>query len=523
MKALVSAILALSFQTAFAGDYDWRVTKEWSPALEKKFSEFIQTMGNSGCRSLHACLTNAASNPFYVNRTPKGRSFYSDCADLPFSLRMYFAWMEELPFDYVKSVQQANPGAETNGDIRYTLYGNKPSGYREIKAVGGTYDAYREMAAMRDAVSTATYRMHYNEISDFYPVKLERKNIAPGTVAYDPSGHAAIVYSIEKDGRIKMMDAHPDNSITRITFDEKFTRSRPAHGAGLKNWRPELNRQPTAQLAGFSTEEFNKAFALGGESLSFYDYLRAQMAGGSLQFNPVQEVKSMMTEICSNIHDREYAVNASLKAGIQNKSQPSRLPNNIYGTSGEWEEYSSPSRDARLKVAFVQLRIEAERFLTMHRQKSKRIVYAQKASKYSAGCNADDSSCFLAASMMEAYAEVASNPSCVFTYQNSAGKAVSLAYTDVAERLFKLSFDPYHCAELRWGATGQELSSCNSDSTKVAWYKAEQNLRNQIERTYDARMDFDLSGTVNLGKAAAPDVDLWSFLNKQVKPNLAAR
>lgn len=523
MKSLSLVLIALSFQFAFAGEYDWRVTKEWSPAYEKKFSEFIKTMGDSGCRSLHACLTSSASNPFYVNRTPKSKTFYSDCADLPYALRMYFAWMEELPFDYVKSVSQANPGAETNGDIRYTLYGNKPSSFKEIKAGGGTYDAYRELSNLADSVSTATYRMHYDQISDFYPVKLERKNIAPGTVAYDPSGHAAIVYSVEKDGRIKMMDAHPDNSITRITFDEKFTRSRPAHGAGLKNWRPELNKQPSAQLAGFSTEEFNKSFSLGGETLSFYDYLRAQMAGGNLQFNPVTEVKSMMTEICYNIHDREYAVNTSLKAGIQHKSQPSTLPRNIYGTSGEWEEYSSPSRDARLKVAFVQLRIEAERFLTMHRQKSKRVVYTPAASKYSASCAAGDSSCFLAASMMAAYAEVASSPSCMFSYVNSAGKPVSLSYTDIVERLFKLSFDPYHCAELRWGASGQELASCNSDSTKVAWYKAEQNLRNQIERTYDARMDADLSGAPRLGKEAAPDVDLWGYLNKQVKPNLASR
>lgn len=523
MKKLILAILALTIQCASAGDFDWRVIHEWSPVYEKKFSEFVNTVGESGCRSLHSCLTSAASNPFYANRTPKSRQFYADCADLPYSLRMYFAWMEGLPFDYVKSVAQADPNNEPNGDVRYSKYGNRPLAFREIRAEGGTYDAYRELSNLRDSVSTATYRMHYNEISDFYPVQLTRKNIVPGTVAYDPSGHAAIVYSVEKDGRIKMMDAHPDNSVTRITFDEKFTRSRPAHGAGLKNWRPELNRQPTAQLAGFSTEGFNRSFTLNGESVTFYDYLRAQMAGGSLQFNPVLEVKSMMTEICSNIHDREYAVNAALKAGIQNKSHPSRLPSNIYGTSGEWEDYSSPSRDARLKVAFVQLRTEAERFITMFRQKSKRVVYTPAASKYSHVCANNDVTCFLAASMMTAYAEVASDPACTFNYQASNGRTVRLAYTDVAERLFKLSFDPYHCAELRWGASDKELASCTPDANKLAWYSAEENLRHQIERTYDTRMDFDVNGTAKLGVQATPDVDLWGYLNKQLRPVMAAR
>ncbi|MGZ3722500.1 MAG: hypothetical protein ACXVA9_06200, partial [Bdellovibrionales bacterium] len=175
-------LLAGFAQVSWAGEYDWQVKQNWSPTLEKKFSEFVHTMGESNCRSLNACLTGAASNPFYAARTPKTRQFLSDCADLPFSLRMYFAWMEELPFDYVNQVAQADPVNEPNSDIRYSKFGNKPAGYRVIQA-GQTYDAYRELTNMRDSVSTATYRMHYSEISDFYPTLLDLKNIAPGTVA----------------------------------------------------------------------------------------------------------------------------------------------------------------------------------------------------------------------------------------------------------------------------------------------------------------------------------------------------
>jgi hypothetical protein len=237
MRAWLLLLLPLS---AVAGEYDWKVTRQWSPALEKKFQEFVSVMGESGCKSLNACLTSASGNPLYVNRTPKGKKYQADCADFPYALRLYFSWMEGLPFDYVNRVVQANPREEPNDDIRYTKFGNKPAGRREIRS-GNTFDAFRELDSMRDSVSTATYRMHYNEISDFYPAALNRAAIQPGTVVYDPSGHAAIVYKIEKDGRIKMMDAHPDNSVTRITFDQKFTRSRPAHGSGLKLWRPELS------------------------------------------------------------------------------------------------------------------------------------------------------------------------------------------------------------------------------------------------------------------------------------------
>lgn len=496
-------------------EFEWKVTNSWTAAHEKKFSEFVAIIGESGCKSLNACINSPTANPFYFSRTPKGKTFLADCADFPHALRMYFAWMEGLPFDYVSAPTLANPEEETIADIRYSKFGNKPASIRKIEA-GKSYNAYQEMMNMIDAVSTATYRMHYDYVGDFYPAVIDRNNVKPGTIAYDPSGHVAIVFKVEIDGRIKMMDAHPDQSVTRITYDQKFSRSRPAHGAGLRNWRPELNIEPSSELPGFSKIQFAKTFQVDGQSMGYYDYLRAQLSGGNLKFNPIEELKNKVLELCSNVHDREDAVSGALKSGIQNESHPNKLPYNIYGTSGDWEEYSSPSRDARLKVAFVETRKEIERFVEMYKAGDARIVYEIKASKYSKNCDSSDKTCFLAASLMAAYEETVMNPSCFFKYTKTDGSVKKLSYTDVGDRLFKLSFDPYHCAELRWGASGEELESCRDDNTKMGWYVNEQGLRNQIERTYDARMDVDMSGTKGLGVIKAPNIDLWSYLARQI-------
>lgn len=511
-------LLAFFLSTpAFAAPTDWVVSQKWTPALEKKFSEFLAKIGDSGCRTLDACLKSSRSNPFYAARTPQDFTYGADCADFPYALRMYFSWMEGLPFDYVSEVAQAEPEKETSDDLRYTKFGNRPAAWKVFKT-GQVYNGPREMRIMQGAVSTATYRMHYDQISDFYPPSIDPAHIRPGTAVYDPAGHAAIIYKIEKDGRIRMMDAHPDYSVTRITFDKKFTRSRPAHGAGFKNWRPELNYKDTATLPGFSSEQFGQVFEMNGESLSYYDWVRAQMSGGNLSFHPVEEARSMMLEVCSNIHDREIAVNNAIRYGIQNQRHPDRLPRNIYGTNGDWEEYSTPSRDARLKVAFQELRQEVERFLKMNRERSPRILYKPAPSKYSNRCVSGEPGCFLAASIMSAYEEMVMSQECRFQYTKSDGTKKLLSYTDVLDRLFALSFDPYHCVELRWGASSQqELDSCRDDANKLAWYKAERGLRNQTERTYDARMDTDLGGTYGQGRPEAPDVDLWGFLGKQLK------
>ncbi|MGZ3693901.1 MAG: hypothetical protein ACXWQO_06845, partial [Bdellovibrionota bacterium] len=253
----MSILLLLLFSlTARAELPAWNVTHAtWAAADEKKFSEFISVLGQSSCRSLQECLTSAVSNPFYASRTPN-IPYLADCADLPFMLRAYFAWMEELPFDFVSEVDYADP-ADSSLDIRYSPHGNKPLAWRRF-TLGKRYNVSKEFQIMRDDVSTATYRMHYSLVNDFYPVKIDRTNIRPGTVVYDPSGHAAIVFKVESDGRVRMIDAHPDQSITRITFDKKFGRSRPEHGAGFKNWRPELDNRPSSALPGFSAEQFQK-------------------------------------------------------------------------------------------------------------------------------------------------------------------------------------------------------------------------------------------------------------------------
>ena len=97
---------------------------------------------------------------------------------------------------------------------------------------------------------------------------------------------------------------------------------------------------------------------------------------------------------------------------------------------------------------------------------------------------------FLQQDLQAAYEQ--QSKACTFTYLNSAGRPVSLTYDDMMHRLFALSFDPYHCVELRWGASGEERDSCPDSEPKLKWYEAEQRLRNQSDRTYDIQMGFDV-------------------------------
>jgi formylglycine-generating enzyme required for sulfatase activity len=366
---------------------------------------------------------------------------------------------------------------------------------------------------------------------DFYSVAINAKSIRPGTALYDPNGHVGIVYKVESDGRIRLIGSHPDNTLTRDYYDLRFVRSRPGTGAGFKNWRPlrlvgyarrgdgalvggHVEVAANSEISDFSDEQYygngqrpsdedwaNGTFTLNGETLDYYDFVRAMIAGGRLEFDPVKEVGDMVDSNCSDWHDRIQAVDISLQAGIQNRPEPDRLPRNIYGTSGDWETYSTPSRDARLKTAFNELRNSAQRFVEMYKKGDTIHLH------YSGSDLVDD--------MIAAYDREAAK--CSVTYTRSNGASVTLSYEDARKRLFLISFDPYQCVERRWGATDpEELSGCRDDATKRDWYAAEQNLRNQIDRTYDARMDFTLAdlATPGPGKGVAspPDTDARAYL-----------
>lgn len=509
----------------------WRITKtEWSASDERAYSEFIAAIGKSDCRKVDECLRSPAN--IYRSSDPKGAYYFSDCADLPYMLRAYFAWKNGLPFSYASGV--AAVGASK--DLRYSRYGNYVFARQDIVAPveGANPNARSVLNAISNTISSAMFRfapgMNRGEATDFYPVKIAPGSIRPGTVIYDPNGHVAVVYDVDDEGRIRFIDAHPDNSLTRGNYGRRFVRASPPMGAGFKNWRPlklvgatqgadgtwyggRIEATPDKDLPDWSDEQFygtatpkpkgwqSSVFVYKGQVMDYYDYVRHASAGHDIVYDPVKETRSMVAGLCEDLQYRVQAVDIAIKAGINNRPQPPRLPQNIYGTEGDWETYSTPSRDARLKVSFQELHDQVATFLALYEQKAPDVAYAGQD---------------LRGDLKRAYNEEAS--ACKISYQASNGETRELSFEEVKARLFAMSFDPYHCVERRWGATdAPELASCQEDGTKRAWYEAEARLRNQTERTYDARMDFDLGDLRNKaagsGQDMPPVIDVLALLD----------
>jgi hypothetical protein len=533
MRASVAAaafvICAVAINNAEAAKtQSWRITKtEWTESDEKGFGDFVKAIAESGCSTTIDCI-RGPGNPFRET-DPKALQFVADCADFPYMLRAYYAWKNGLPFSYVNGISgQA-------ADVRFGGKANRAVSRRDIVDRGAGIPALAVLNDIHMTVSSATYRSDAAEQgpvpSDFYSPKLAPGAVRPGTAIYDINGHVTLVYDIDPDGRIRYVDADPDHTVSRSIYGPQFGQSPSRLGGGFKNFRPMKlvgakrtgdgsyigGRIVLAQdedIPDFSLEQYRgnvadaqadgdgALFQYAGTSLGYFEYVRAAMNGGKFRFNPVEELRMGIDSLCHELQERAHYVDVAVQDGIADKPHPARLPGNIYGADDvEWESYSTPSRDARLKNTFALLYQDLNKLFIMWQAGDARISYDGRALK-------ED--------LQRTFAE--RSQACSVKYTNSAGEDVTLDFAEVTNRLFSISFDPYHCVERRWGATeAAELASCKDDALKTRWYKAEQRLRNQAERTYSARESFSLAemekGAKGTGTEDPPPTDIKHLID----------
>jgi len=518
----------------------WHIYKtEWDEGDERGYQAFVTAIGRSQCSTLDECIRDPA-NPY---RDLSSEVIYlGDCADMAYFLRAYYAWKNGLPFSY-QHVMATSDGSKQ--DLRYSDAGNIIIDRRVVLEPerSGPIHAPSFLQRIGGEVSTAMFRTHpepdgSRTHDDFFPVEISRDHVVPGSIAYDVFGHVGLIYEVTKDGRALIVASHPDMSVTRTLYGPNFLRTGPNHGGGIKAWRPirlvgaklrndgtfvggRIEAASNDGLPGYSLVQYygngenpvtdwqNSEFIWQGRMMQYYDYVRYALAAQDHQFDPSYEMRAALQGLCSDVRARRVAVDQAIRDKLHLKDHPGRLPPNIYGTYGTWESYSTPSRDARLKTAFRDLM-----------RVSRQLVA-------DAGPDGDA----LAAELLHIFDE--EEQACRIAYKRMDGSLVRLTLGSVMDRLFDMSFDPYHCPERRWGARGDELATCEETNEKRDWYDAQKYLRNQIDRTYEVSMSFTLDqmrspldappSRGGLGEAEAPDVDVRTYLASVVAPHPSER
>lgn len=463
----------------------------WSAEHEAEFSKWVQEIGESGCNTPSTCLNSSANS---LRKPGEDFSVYAtiDCGRLPYLLRGYFAMKKNLPMTITKSIRPLGPLGNMPNPERYTGAGNAVTSRSWLLPGAEDSKAKADLIRAIAPASTMVLRIPSNlDDNDFYPIKVEGKNITPGTIYYDPMGHAAIVYKVDDRGVIHTLNAHPGgSSFSHKVFNpENFKWSAAVqNGGGFKKFRPiveknnELHLASNASIPDFSLDQYSYS----GDA--YYDYIANSTSDAS---DPLYVFHLNIKELCENFGNRVEAVERARVAGLPSKPLD-RLPTNIYGASGEWEDHSTPSADLRIKSNLARTS-----------QKAKEEIAANPSLKKE---------------MQKIFIKFEYWEGCRFSYTNSVGQKVNLGLQDIFMRAYDISFDPYQCPELRMGAPqgSAELSTCNSGPDKMRWYNAQSTLRNRLDKDVNLNTGFDVaeleSRKQSIGPAKGNPVDLLSTL-----------
>lgn len=457
-------------------DSVWPAVNHWDERLEAEYQHFVATLGDAvearRCRRLADCLRDPGANTTYEPAVDDRLRLQLDCADLPYVLRAYFSFKRRLPFGFVSSTRGVGR------DIRYAV-GVEPVAFRSWRELA------TPRAVLRDVVGTVHSGMYRIapaiESGDFYPLRIGRDAVRPGAIYYDPDGHVLVVARVRADGAVYLIDGHPDGSLTWTRFGTGFPVGTARLGGGFKAFRPlrleggRLVRAGNDELPAFDgRSQYDRSLhVVDGAAVGYHAWVRASLAAAGVTIDPFSEFRDQVHSLCRDIGARVDAVEAGVAAGLAARAHPGELPWNIYGAEGDWEVYSTPSRDARLKAAFRELDTFVESL-------PERAAFAP--------------------ALRALWVLASATPACSFTYLDSWRRPVHLTLDDVLDRLFDLSFDPYHCPERRWGAA--DLASCPDDATKRWWYAAEARLRHRIDR------DYGVATPLDAGPVEAPVIDV---------------
>ena len=448
----------------------------WGLATEAFYSAWIEALfgaspeENLSFSSLTPVLQNSELNFLYNHlglNEDKKLSLTPDCADLPYTLRAYFAWKVGLPIAFRacgRGSAKTSPhcGAATvNTEFTHGI--SSLASFRNVS---------RQLA---DAVHSGSARTGLeDESTDLYPIPLRRETLWPGTVYADPFGHVLVLVewvpqTTDRPGILQAVDAQPDNSVTRKRFWEGtfLFANIPSAGPGFKAFRP-LVHSASNGFRTLSNDELtdNPSFApfsLEQDDIppdDFYARLAKLINPNGLA--PKQAYELTLDALVEQIETRVTSVNNGEAYFRKNPGNIIPMPSGaaIFQTIGPWEDYSTPSRDMRLIIAINVLNDLPEK-IVRHPE-----LFVMN------GMSPEEAK----AEIEEHHARLIQERSIRYTRSDESQWELSIAEVLERKPSYEMTYNPNDCVEMRWGAKPgtEEYSTCRRHAPAEQHKKMEQ-------------------------------------------------
>ena len=424
----------------------------WNLATEAFYSVWIEALfgapseENLSFNSLEPFLRNTERNFLHnylgINED-NNLPLTPDCADLPYTLRAYFAWKTGLPIAFRSCGR---------GSSKAPPYCGTPNIMTEFTRGISSQAHFKKFSRrLADTVHSGSARTGLaDEATDLYPISLSRETLWPGTVYADPYGHILVLVewvpqTVDRPGMLLAVDAQPDNSVARKRIWEGtllFANTENA-GPGFKAFRPLISTSPGKWRTLANDElidhlEFT-AFSLEQDYLTpddFYATLAKLINPYGL--DPVQVYEATLTALAEQIETRVNSVDNGEAYFRKNPRSVIPMPSGaaIFQTVGPWEDYSTPSRDMRLIIAINVLNSLPEK-IVCHPEL---FVLKDKTPEEAK------------AEIEQYHAKRIQERNIRYTRTNGSSWELSVAEVLARKPAYEIAYNPNDCAEIRWGA-----------------------------------------------------------------------
>lgn len=300
----------------------WKAKHKWDAVWESRYQQWVKQHWTDD-------IFMDPSRPAYYK-------FENDCADASYAMRLIFAYENKLPF-VVNN--QLRPGKLVTNDM--TRWDKLPSESQRVR---------KFMDYIADITSTQSLRQ------DTYPVAMN--DIKPGDIYVAPGVHSYQIVEVTDAGVAEVMASTTPKQARYLLRTPSFPFYVPDDKKKLDGYRrfkqPENIRKAQHRQPGYSDEQFRIAKAVDFDYVKFTDALSSRL--GKRKERPDEKTTRLLLALCMYANDRAVYVYDALW-----HLQEIRKKGRQCMTRREYDDYSTPGRDKRLRMFFDSVRNHLER------------------------------------------------------------------------------------------------------------------------------------------------------------------
>jgi hypothetical protein len=325
MGILVSALFFTSGTLTSAQAAVWETQNEWNDAWEEEYVRWIQSNWDSS---------------LFTSRDSIYHGLRVDCANAAYSMRMFFAFENKLPF----AVNDPSGGGQ--------LISN------EMSRFDSETDERKRLHRFAQYIYGITWTRSLP--NDSYPIAINRNSVLPGTFYLmfndrENFRHAHTVKDLPSSGVPSFLySSQPPKPTLRrrviwpglhLTFQNRTI----AEPAGFRAFRqPQDLLKNVWDVPGYSNEQYEIPYETikNGEKFTWHHQVQNRLS--STNETPVERIVRALDQTCIDAVDRIEFVNDALE-------QLDKMGRRQCMNQREYHNFSTPSRDRRLRGSFDEL------------------------------------------------------------------------------------------------------------------------------------------------------------------------